>query len=73
MVWKASTELGIGKYTGRENGNICTYIVARYKDVGNVDDQEYFRRNVEQGNFRDSYCGSIWDDERLDAQEASTE
>lgn len=36
IIWKASTELGIGKYTGRSGGRTCTYIAARYKDAGNV-------------------------------------
>ena len=78
MVWKASTELGIGKYTGTKSGKTCTYIVARYKDVGNVNSEEYFRNNVERGNFNDSYCRTVKDksvgnDEYLDAPGVSTE
>jgi len=78
LIWKASTELGIGKYTGRQGRWTCTYIVARYRDTGNVNNERYFRENVERGNFRPSYCRtvgdlSLGDDEYLDAPESTEE
>ena len=78
IVWKASTELGIGKYTGRSQGRTCTYIVARYKDAGNVNSPRYFQRNLSKGSFRKSYCNTIADksvgeDKYIDAPEGSTE
>lgn len=78
IIWKASTELGIGKYTGRSGERTCTYIAARYKDAGNVNSPRYFRSNVSKGSFRESYCNTIADksvggDKYIDAPEGSTE
>ena len=78
IIWKASTELGIGKYTGRSGRRTCTYIVARYKDAGNVNSPRYFRRNISKGSFRESYCNTIADksvggDKYIDAPEGSTD
>ncbi|EDO35847.1 predicted protein, partial [Nematostella vectensis] len=36
VVWKGSTELGVGKASAEQHGMICTYHVARYKDAGNI-------------------------------------
>ena len=63
LVWKDSTELGIGKYTGKQRGRTCTYIVARYRKVGNVETPggRLFRENVSKGSFRRSYCNNLSD------------
>ncbi|XP_022787209.1 Golgi-associated plant pathogenesis-related protein 1-like [Stylophora pistillata] len=63
LVWKDSTELGIGKYTGKQRGKTCTYIVARYRKVGNVETPggRLFRENVSKGSFRRSYCNNLSD------------
>jgi len=78
IIWKASTELGIGKYTGRSGRWTCTYIVARYKDAGNVNSARYFKSNVSKGSFRKSYCNTIADKsvgegKYIDAPEGSSE
>lgn len=82
VVWKASTELGIGKYTGTKTINnnqwTCTYIVARYKPSGNINTSEYFSDNVLKGSFSSSYCDTVGDKslgsaEYLDAPEGSTD
>lgn len=77
LVWKDSTELGIGRYTGKKGRRTCTYIVARYKDAGNVNSQEYFRNNVSKGNFNKSqHCRkggdqSVGEAEYVDVPEGS--
>lgn len=61
LVWKGSTELGIGKATNkRSNGATCTFIVARYKPQGNFDnDDNAYTKNVDKGSFDASYCNSL--------------
>ena len=60
LVWKASTQLGIGKYTGQEGIWTCTYTVARYKPAGN--DPSKLEDNVSQGSFSSSqYCDTVGD------------
>ena len=80
LVWKGSTELGIGKYTGTKTiqGNewTCTYIVARYKPAGNV--KSHFSNNVVKGSFSSSYCDTVGDRslgkaKYMDAPEGSTD
>ena len=44
VVWKESTELGIGKAVGRRGGMQCQYVVARYRPAGNM--MEDFQANV---------------------------
>lgn len=76
VVWKASTQLGIGKYTGKDGPWTCTYIVARYKPAGNNPDE--LEDNVLKGSFSSSqYCGtfgdrSLGEGEHLDIPEGST-
>ncbi|XP_078351215.1 Golgi-associated plant pathogenesis-related protein 1-like [Oculina patagonica] len=79
LVWKDSSELGIGKYTGRgqkagKRDRTCTFIVARYKGSGNVNSADYFRRNVLKGSFRRSYCRTVDKpaEDDIDAPEGST-
>ena len=55
VVWKGTTELGIGKATGSKNGLPYTYIVARYKPAMTMDTSN----NVYKGVFDFSYCGNI--------------
>ena len=60
VVWKDSTQLGIGKYTGQDGPWTCTYIVARYKSAGNYRSQ--FEDNVSKGSFSSSqYCDTVGD------------
>lgn len=82
LVWKGSSELGIGKYTGTKTiqGNewTCTYIVARYKPAGNINDPVYFSDNVAEGSFSSSYCDTVGDRslgkaKYMDAPEGSTD
>lgn len=48
VVWKGSTELGVGMAT---NGN-KVYVVGQYRPPGNINTKEYFEKNVGQlGNY----------------------
>lgn len=53
VIWKGSTELGIGKAEGKKNGRRYTYIVARYRPAISLDTLN----NVFKGKFSSSYCG----------------
>ncbi|XP_065676309.1 uncharacterized protein LOC100206500 isoform X3 [Hydra vulgaris] len=58
VVWKASTELGMGKATSKKGGMFCTYIVGRYKPAGNMLSQ--FTNNVLKGSFdKTQTCDSL--------------
>ena len=58
VVWKGSTELGIGKADVHQNGGRCTYIVARYKPAGNFIGK--FGQHVAIGSFKRSiYCQKV--------------
>ena len=59
VVWKGSTELGIGKAVGKKNGMFCTYIVGRYRGPGNY--QGRFQNNVAKGSFTKSICDKLDD------------
>lgn len=54
VIWKGTTELGIGKAEGRKNGRRYTYIVARYRPAITFD----ALKNVFKGKFNPSYCRS---------------
>ena len=56
VVWKESTELGIGRAQSQQNGMECAYIVGRYKPAGNM--MGDFPRNVKKGSFHRSQCHS---------------
>ena len=45
VVWKASTKLGIGKWTADDN---CVYVCARYSPAGNM--MGDFEANVKKPN-----------------------
>ncbi|XP_065676310.1 uncharacterized protein LOC100206500 isoform X4 [Hydra vulgaris] len=58
VVWKDSTELGMGKATSKKGGMLCTYIVGRYKPAGNMLTQ--FTKNVFEGSFdKKKTCNSL--------------
>lgn len=61
LVWKGSTELGIGKASNKQSsGDICTFIVARYKPQGNIDNDDHaYIKNIEKGSFDVRYCSNI--------------
>ena len=61
VVWKGSTELGIGRAESQQNGMKCAYIVGRYKPAGNM--MGDFPQNVAKGSFDQSYCKSVKDDQ----------
>lgn len=54
VIWKGTTELGIGKAEGRKNGRRYTYIVARYRPAITYD----ALKNVFKGKFNPLYCRS---------------
>ena len=56
LVWKATSFLGMGKAVSNRDGNLCTYIVARYSPEG---DKTSFLENVPKGTFsKDGICNS---------------
>lgn len=62
MVWKSTTELGVGKALFKKiiQGRLmlCGVAVLRYRKAGNVDGQ--YKANVQIGFFdfeRDNVCG----------------
>lgn len=57
VVWRATTELGIGKEDRAEDGMTCTYTVARYSPAGNREGE--YSENALRGSFQTSYCDSI--------------
>lgn len=61
LVWKGSTELGIGKASNTQpDGATCTFIVARYNPQGNFqNDDNAYVNNVEKGSFDERYCSHI--------------
>ncbi|XP_031564749.1 protein PRY1-like [Actinia tenebrosa] len=61
VVWNDSTELGIGKADSVQGRMKCTYIVGRYKPLGNFfTGNNDYKKNVKQGSFnRQAYCSSI--------------
>ena len=61
VVWKGSTELGIGRAEVEkviQNFTMqCAYIVGRYRPAGNV--KGNYLRNVQKGNYDPSYCEGV--------------
>ena len=57
LVWNATRELGVGKALGTKFGMNCTFIVARYRPLGNIGPE--FASDVSRGNFDSSYCSHI--------------
>ena len=49
LVWKASTELGMGVAEGKKDGMNCFYAVARYRVRGNMGGE--YVKNVAQGIY----------------------
>lgn len=57
LVWNATRELGVGKAMGTKFGMNCTFIVARYRPLGNVGSE--FATDVSKGNFDSTYCSHV--------------
>ncbi|XP_020896957.1 Golgi-associated plant pathogenesis-related protein 1 [Exaiptasia diaphana] len=57
LIWKASTELGVGTATKRKGRMNCLYVVFRYKRGGNV--PRAYETNAVRGSFRRSYCDTL--------------
>jgi len=58
VVWKESTDLGMGRAEAQQNGMKCAYIVGRYKPAGNMGGK--FQENVIKGSFdAGSYCATV--------------
>jgi hypothetical protein len=68
LVWKASSELGVGTAEGRKRGMKCLFVVFRYKKGGNITSRGYFESNVQKGSFRRRYCNK--DEEMKDEPES---
>ncbi|EDO44787.1 predicted protein [Nematostella vectensis] len=46
VVWKGSTQVGVGAAKVKVNGMTRTFIVARYRAAGNIRGQRYYDANV---------------------------
>ena len=57
MVWKDSTELGIGVASRKRKNLICNYVVARYRRPGNI--LGLFGQEVQKGEFQDALCRNV--------------
>ncbi len=57
VVWKGSTELGIGRGTSQQNGMYCTYVVGRYRPAGNMIGD--FDKEVKKGSFSNNLCTQL--------------
>ncbi|XP_073232643.1 uncharacterized protein [Porites lutea] len=57
LVWNATRELGVGRAIGQKFGMNCTFIVARYRPLGNIGSE--FASDVTKGNFDSSYCSHV--------------
>ncbi|KAL9975334.1 hypothetical protein ACROYT_G012487 [Oculina patagonica] len=57
LVWNATRELGVGKAMGTKFGMNCTFIVARYRPLGNIGSE--FANDVSKGHFDSSYCSNV--------------
>ncbi|KAK3735193.1 hypothetical protein QZH41_017944, partial [Actinostola sp. cb2023] len=57
VVWQDSTELGIGKATGKKGQMPCVYVVGRYRTAGNFNNM--FKEKVLKGAFDRSYCNNV--------------
>ena len=55
LIWKTTTDLGIGKADIIKNGRPYTYIVARYKPAITFDSL----KNVLKGRFNPSFCRNV--------------
>ncbi|XP_031554588.1 Golgi-associated plant pathogenesis-related protein 1-like [Actinia tenebrosa] len=56
LVWKGSSELGVGTATSRKRGMNCLWVVFRYRKGGNITNRGYFEANVVKGSFDRRYC-----------------
>ena len=54
VVWKSTTQLGVGRAEAMHNGLLCTYVVARYRPAGNFIGE--FSKNVFTGGFDGTQC-----------------
>lgn len=57
VVWKETKDLGMGKAVSERNGMTCTYVVGRYRKMGNMGGE--YKDNVPQGSFTQSTCEKI--------------
>ena len=58
VVWKKSTELGIGMAKGKsKSGMFCTYVVGRYRPPGNY--RRQYKDNVVKGDFKKDICSKL--------------
>ena len=55
LIWKSTTDLGIGKAEIIKNGHPYTYVVARYKPAITFDSL----KNVFKGKFNHSFCRDV--------------
>ena len=57
VIWKSTTDFGIGRAAAVHDGLLCTYIVARYRPAGNFLGE--FPENVPKGQFSAEQCVNL--------------
>ncbi|XP_044175598.1 probable pathogenesis-related protein CaO19.6200 isoform X5 [Acropora millepora] len=58
VVWKGSTQLGMGMAESQKSGMKCTYIVGRYREAGNM--MGDYAENVPKGSFNKAQaCANV--------------
>ena len=57
VIWKSTTDFGIGRAAAVHDGLLCTYIVARYRPAGNFLGE--FQENVPKGQFSAEQCVNL--------------
>ena len=57
VIWKSTTDFGIGRAAAVHDGLLCTYIVARYRPAGNFLGE--FPDNVPKGQFSAEQCVNL--------------
>ena len=60
VIWDSSTLLGMGHAEGRKGGMYCSYVVGRYKKMGNLwMNKRSYTKNVKKGTFNSSLCEDL--------------
>ena len=72
IVWKKTTDFGIGRAMMKKNGRYCTVVVARYFPKGNIEGE--FEENVKRGLYGKQTCEKVSKDfdKGIDESECNT-
>ena len=71
MVWADTSKFGIASGVGKDGNKTCTYVVAVYRPVGNIEDN--YDENVKVGKFKQkAYCDDVYAKKRATVRVATT-